>query len=451
MTAPTTGNGADMTQRRLLRTVIPGPRSLALAARREAAVGRGVASALPIYAASASGAIVTDVDGNQLIDLAAGIGVTTVGVSARRVVDAVRDQVAAATHTCFMVSPYESYIEVCERLNALTPGEHPKTTVLFNSGSEAVENAVKIARAATGRQAVVVLDNGYHGRTNLTLAMTARSAPFKQGFGPFAPEIYRAPASNPLRDGLDGPAAAARTIEAITTFVGAGQVAAIVAEPIAGEGGFVVPAPGFLRALADFAQDNGILLIADEVQSGIGRTGAWFAIEHEGVVPDIVTIAKGVAGGLPLSAVTARKDLMDRVGPGGLGGTYGGNPVACAAALGALETIEADGLLEQACRIETVIREYLEPLVAAQPTVAEVRGRGAMIAVELVDEDGAPDAGLCARVVARCHREGVIVMNAGPSRNIVRLLPPLVIEDELLRDGLEVLTKAIVTESGAGR
>ncbi|TDD03345.1 4-aminobutyrate--2-oxoglutarate transaminase [Saccharopolyspora terrae] len=446
-----TKNGENMTQRRLLKTAIPGPKSLALAARRQAAVGRGVASALPIYAASASGAVVTDVDGNQLIDLAAGIGVTTVGVSAPRVVDAVRDQAAAATHTCFMVSPYEPYIEICERLNRLTPGDHPKTTVLFNSGSEAVENAVKVARVATGRQAVVVLDNAYHGRTNLTLAMTARSAPFKQGFGPYAPEIYRVPASNPLRDGLDGPAAAARTVEAITTLVGAGQVAAIVAEPIAGEGGFIVPAAGFLAELATFARDNGILLIADEVQSGIGRTGQWFAIEHEDVVPDIVAIAKGVAGGLPLSAITGRKDVMDKVGPGGLGGTYGGNPVACAAAIAALETVEAEGLLERARWIETVVRECLEPLVAAYPSVAEVRGRGAMVAVELVDEDGAPATDLCARVIARCHAEGVIVMNSGPHRNVVRLLPALVIEEDLLRDGLEVLAKAIVAEATATR
>jgi 4-aminobutyrate aminotransferase/(S)-3-amino-2-methylpropionate transaminase len=436
-----------VTQRRVLKTAIPGPRSQALAARRENAVGRGVASALPIYAAAASGAIVVDVDGNQLIDLAAGIGVATVGVSAPRVVDAVREQVAAATHTCFMVAPYEPYVAVCERLNAITPGDHPKSTVLFNSGSEAVENAVKIARAATGRQAVVVLDNAYHGRTNLTLAMTARSAPFKQGFGPYAPEVYRVPASYPLRDGLDGPAAAARTIEAITTLVGPSQVAAIVAEPIAGEGGFIVPAAGFLPALVDFARANGIVFVADEVQSGIGRTGAWFAIEHEGVVPDIVAIAKGVAGGMPLSAVTARRDLMDEVGPGGLGGTYGGNPVACAAALGALKTIEVDDLLARARRIEAVVREHLEPLATATPAVAEIRGRGAMIGIELVDATGAPATDLCARVVTRCHSEGAIIMNAGPHRNVVRLLPPLVIEENLLCEGLDILAKAIALES----
>jgi 4-aminobutyrate aminotransferase/(S)-3-amino-2-methylpropionate transaminase len=436
-----------VTQRRILRTAIPGPRSQELAARREQAVGRGVASVLPVYAAAAAGAIVVDVDGNQLIDLAAGIGVTTVGVSAPRVVDAVREQAAAATHTCFMVAPYEPYVAVCERLNAITPGEHPKTTVLFNSGSEAVENAIKIARAATGRQAVVVLDNAYHGRTNLTLAMTARSAPFKQGFGPYAPEVYRVPASNPLRDGLDGPAAAARAIEAITTLVGPNHVAAIVAEPLAGEGGIIVPATGFLPALAEFARANGIVFVADEVQSGIGRTGTWFAIEHEGVVPDVVAIAKGVAGGMPLSAVTGRRELMDKVGPGGLGGTYGGNPVACAAALGALGTIEADGLLARARRIESVVREHLEPLAATTPAIAEIRGRGAMIGIELVDPDAAPATDLCARVVARCHTEGVIIMNAGPQRNVVRLLPPLVIDEDLLREGLELLAKAISHES----
>ena len=435
-----------MSQVRIVKTDLPGPKSQLLAARRAEAVGRGVASQLPIYAESASGGIVRDVDGNQLIDLAAGIGVTTVGVSAPLVVAAVKAQVEAATHTCFMVAPYEPYVEVCERLNKLTPGNHPKATVLLNSGSEAVENAVKIARMATGRQAIVVLDNAYHGRTNLTLAMTARATPFKQGFGPYAPEVYRVPASNPLRDGLTGEQAAARTIAAIEDFVGADQVAAIFAEPIAGEGGFVVPAPGYLIALASYARDHGILMVADEAQSGIARTGAWFAIEHEGVVPDIVCIAKGIAGGMPLSAVTARRDLMDSVGPGGLGGTYAGNPVACAAALGALDTIEQDGLLDRARKIGDIIREVLEPLVQETGRVAEVRGRGAMMGIELVSADGAHDSDLCTRVIARCHQAGVIVMSAGQRRNVVRLLPPLVISDDLLREGIGVLADAIRSE-----
>lgn len=438
-------------QQRLIKTEMPGPRSRALATRREQAVARGVGSALPVYADEAGGGIVVDVDGNHLIDLAAGIGVTTVGVSAPRVVEGVQRQVEAATHTCFMVSPYEVYVEVCERLNAITPGDHPKTTVLLNSGSEAVENAVKIARAATGRQAIVVLDNAYHGRTNLTLAMTARSSPFKQGFGPYAAEVYRVPGSYPLRDGLTGEQAAARTIDAIQTLVGGQHVAAIVAEPIAGEGGFVVPAAGYLSALVDFAHENGALFVADEVQSGIGRTGSWFAIDHEGCVPDIVAIAKGVAGGMPLSAVTANREVMDRVGPGGLGGTYGGNPVACAAALGALDTIEQDGLFERAAHIYDVVHEVLGALVDELGTVAEVRGRGAMIGIELVDsKSGAPATDLCTRVLARCHSEAVIVMSAGPHRNIVRLLPPLVIGDDLLREGLEVLATAIRVESTSG-
>ena len=437
-------------QQRVLLTELPGPRSRELAARREAHVALGVASALPVYAASASGGIVVDVDGNQLIDLASGIGVTTVGSSAPRVVEGVRRQVEESTHTCFMVAPYRAYIDVCQRLNELTPGDHPKSTVLLNSGSEAVENAVKIARAATGRQAIVVLDNAYHGRTNLTLSMTARSVPFKQGFGPYAPEVYRVPASYPLRDGLSGPQAAARTIEAIQTLVGAEQVAAIVAEPIAGEGGFVVPAEGFLPALVDFAHAHGAVFIADEVQSGIARTGAWFAIEHEDCVPDIVAIAKGVAGGMPLAAVTARRELMDRVGPGGLGGTYGGNPVACAAALGALATVEEENLLGRAVRINQIIDEVLGPLVSELPTVAEIRGRGAMIGIELVQPaTGDPDTELCTRVLTRCHDQAVIVMNAGPRRNVVRLLPPLVIDDDLLREGLGILADAIRGESSA--
>lgn len=434
-------------QQRIIQTELPGPRARELMERRAANVAHGVASALPMYAAEASGGIVVDVDGNHWIDLAAGIGVTTIGVSSPLVVEAVQRQVELATHTCFMVAPYQSYVDVCERLNQLTPGDHAKTTALFNSGSEAVENAVKVARSATGRQAIVVLDNAYHGRTNLTLSMTARSRPFKQGFGPYAPEIYRIPGSYPLRDGLTGPEAAARSIDAIQNLVGAHQVAAIVAEPIAGEGGFVVPAEGYLLALTAFARDNGILFIADEIQSGIGRTGAWFAIEHDDVVPDIVTIAKGVAGGMPLAAVTARKDLMDLVNPGGLGGTYGGNPVACAAALATLKTIEDDGLRDRAATISKVVHDVLDPLIDELDTVAEVRGRGAMIGIELVDQTGAPATALCAKVLQRCHQEAVIVMNSGPHRNIVRLLPPLVIDEDLLRDGLGVLAKAIRVES----
>src|SRR5688500_1609820 len=326
-------------QERRLVTEVPGPRSRELTARRASAVSSAVGSVLPVFVERAGGGVVVDVDGNSLIDMGSGIAVVSVGNAAPAVVAAVQEQVAAFTHTCFMVTPYEGYVAVCEELARVTPGDHEKRSALFNSGSEAVENAVKIARVATGRSAVVVFDHAYHGRTNLTMALTAKNMPYKNGFGPFAPEIYRVPMSYPFRDpaGLTGAEAAARAIRQIETQVGAGNVAAVLVEPIQGEGGFVVPAPGFLPALAEWSREAGAVFIADEVQTGFCRTGEWFASEHEGVVPDLITLAKGMAGGLPLAAVTGRAELMDAVHPGGLGGTYGGNPLACAAALGAIE------------------------------------------------------------------------------------------------------------------
>ena len=330
----------DLIQERRLITELPGPRSRELFARRQATVSAGVSTMFPVFIERAGGGVLVDVDGNSLIDLGSGIAVTGVGNAAPHVVQAVTDQVAAFTHTCFMITPYQGYVEVCEELAAVTPGTHAKKSALFNSGSEAVENAVKIARQATGRTAIVAFDHAYHGRTNLTMALTAKNMPYKQGFGPFAAEVYRVPMSYPFRDGgLDGAAAAARAIDVITTQVGAGNVAGVLIEPVQGEGGFVVPAPGFLPALASWCTANGALLIADEIQTGFCRTGAWFASEHEDVVPDLITTAKGIAGGLPLAAVTGRAELMDAVHPGGLGGTYGGNPVACAAALGAIRTM----------------------------------------------------------------------------------------------------------------
>ncbi|CAN5887610.1 hypothetical protein BH20ACT6_BH20ACT6_05870 [soil metagenome] len=327
-------------------TEIPGPRSRELHARRGAAVAAGVGSVLPVYVAAAGGGVVVDVDGNSLVDLGSGIGVTGVGNAAPRVVARVQAQTAAFTHTCFMVAPYEGYVQVCEALAELTPGDHVKRSALFNSGAEAVENAVKVARVATGRDAVVVFDHAYHGRTNLTMAMTAKAVPYKHGFGPFAGEVYRAPMSYPFREPvpITGAAAARRATLMIEKSVGADQVACVVVEPVQGEGGFVVPAPGFLPALAGWCRDNDVLLVADEIQSGFCRTGDWFACDHEGVVPDLVTTAKGIAGGLPLAAVTGRADVLDAVPPGGLGGTYGGNPVACAAALGAIDTMREHDL-----------------------------------------------------------------------------------------------------------
>lgn len=431
-------------QTRHLATAVPGPRSAALMARKAGAVAAGVGTTMPVFAARAGGGIVEDIDGNRLIDLGSGIAVTTVGAAAPRVVEAVAQQAAAFTHTCFMITPYESYVAVAEALNRLTPGDHEKRTALFNSGAEAVENAVKIARSWTGRQAVVAFDHGYHGRTNLTLALTAKNMPYKHGFGPFAPEVYRAPLSYPFRDsGVDGPAAARRAIDLIDKQVGAANLAALVIEPIQGEGGFIEPAPGFLPALAAWCRDNGVVFVADEVQTGFARTGHLFACEHEGVVPDLIVTAKGIAGGLPLSAVTGRAEIMDAPHTGGLGGTYGGNPIACAAALAAIETIEREGLVERARAIETLMKDRLTKLAAADPRVGDVRGRGAMLAVELVGPDGTtPDAALARTVAATAHRAGVIVLTCGTYGNVLRFLPPLSISDELLTDALDVLAEA---------
>ena len=418
--------------------------------RRAAAVSRGVSSLISSYVDRAGGGTLTDVDGREWIDFGSGIAVTSVGNANPRVVEAVRAQVERFTHTCFMVAPYESYVAVCEQLNALTPGEHDKRSALFNSGAEAVENAVKIARHATGRPAIVVFDHAYHGRTNLTMALTAKNMPYKHRFGPFAGEIYRVPMSYPLRDGgLDGATAAARALNLVDKQVGADNVAALLIEPIQGEGGFVVPAPGFLPALADWARQAGALFIADEIQTGFCRTGSWFASEHESVVPDLVTTAKGIAGGLPLAGVTGRTELMDAVHPGGLGGTYGGNPVACAAALAAIETMRELDLAAAARRIEAVMLPRLRTLAERHPAIGEVRGRGAMLAIELVSPGTtssaggpAPDAATTQAVAKACHEAGLVVLTCGTYGNVLRFLPPLVITDDHLSKGLDILEDA---------
>ncbi|MDD7961617.1 4-aminobutyrate--2-oxoglutarate transaminase [Microbacterium thalli] len=436
--------GPTLPQERRVVTAIPGPRSEELLARKAAAVPAGVGHTAPIHAVAAGGGVVVDADGNSLIDLGSGIAVTSVGNAHPAVVAAVQAQVAQFTHTCFMVSPYESYVAVAEALNRLAPGDHEKKTALFNSGAEAVENAVKIARKATGRSAVVAFDHGYHGRTNLTMALTAKSMPYKSGFGPFAPEVYRAPMSYPFRDGLSGADAAARSISLIEKQIGADNLAAVIIEPIQGEGGFIVPADGFLPALADWCREHGVVFIADEVQTGFARTGAMFASEHFGIVPDLITTAKGIAAGLPLAAVTGRAEIMDASHPGGLGGTYGGNPVACAAALAAIDAFENDGLIERARQLGERLTTRLEALRAADPRVGEVRGLGAMIAAEFVDpETGAPDAALTAAVAKACIAQGVIVLTCGTYGNVIRFLPPLAISDELLDDGLDVVAAAL--------
>ena len=442
---------ASLEQTRHLVTEIPGPASLELNKRRTAAVSRGVGVTLPVFVVRAGGGIVEDADGNRLIDLGSGIAVTTIGNSAPRVVDAVRAQVAEFTHTCFMVTPYEQYVAVAEELNRITPGSGEKRSVLFNSGAEAVENAVKVARSYTHKPAVVAFDHAYHGRTNLAMALTAKSMPYKSGFGPFAPEIYRAPLSYPYRDGLldkelatDGELAAARTINVIDKQVGAKNLAAVIIEPIQGEGGFIVPAEGFLPALLDWCRKNNVVFIADEVQTGFARTGAMFACEHEGpegLEPDLICTAKGIAGGLPLSAVTGRAEIMDAPHVSGLGGTFGGNPVVCAAALAAIETIESDGLIERAQQIERVITERLLRLQAADDRIGDVRGRGAMIAIEFVKSGTAdPNPELTEALSSAAHAAGVIVLTCGMFGNVIRLLPPLTIGDELLIEGLEILS-----------
>jgi 4-aminobutyrate aminotransferase/(S)-3-amino-2-methylpropionate transaminase len=437
-------------QQRLLKTAIPGPRSIELQARRTAAVAGGVSSVLPVYVTAAGGGIVVDVDGNQLIDFGSGIAVTTVGNAAPRVVAAVQEQVDAFTHTCFMVTPYEGYVAVAEKLNELTPGSFEKRSALFNSGAEAVENAVKIARHYTGRQAVVAFDHAYHGRTNLTMALTAKNMPYKQGFGPFAGEIYRVPMAYPLRWPGGPEACKAEALDVVKslihTQVGEQNVAAVIIEPIQGEGGFIVPPDGFLPGLAEFCREHGIVFIADEIQSGFCRTGDWFASEHEGVVPDLVTTAKGMAGGLPLAAVTGRAEIMDAVHSGGLGGTYGGNPVACAAALGAIETMAAQELAGRARRIGEVMLPRLRKLAEAHPLIADVRGRGAMVAIELTRPGTLdPDPASTAAVAAFCHKAGLVVLTCGTFGNVLRFLPPLVIGEDLLEEGLAILEDAFAS------
>jgi 4-aminobutyrate aminotransferase/(S)-3-amino-2-methylpropionate transaminase len=446
-TATTTARSLEreeLPQERRIVTEIPGPLSQELMARKLAAVSSAVGTTMPVFAARAGGGVVVDVDGNSLIDLGSGIAVTGVGNSAPRVVEAVQQQVADFTHTCFMVTPYDSYVAVAEALNRLTPGDHDKRSALFNSGAEAVENAVKIARSYTKKQAVVAFDHAYHGRTNLTMALTAKSMPYKSGFGPFASEIYRAPMSYPFRDGLSGPEAAKRAISLIEKQIGADNLAAIIIEPIQGEGGFVVPAEGFLPALVEWASVNGVVFIADEVQTGFARTGDMFASEHEGIVPDLVVTAKGIAGGLPLSAVTGRAEIMDAPHAGGLGGTYGGNPLACVAALAAIETYEADDLVSRARAIGEKLVSRFRDAAASDARIGDVRGRGAMIAVEFVDpETNEPDAALTGRVAKAAHAEGVIVLTCGTYGNIIRFLPPLTIPDALLDEGIDVVLQAL--------
>jgi len=442
----------DIPQSRAIRTAIPGPKSLELTARRKAALPAGVGAAVAIFAERASGGIVVDVDGNSFIDLGGGIAVLNVGSSAPKVVEAVTEQVKRFTHTCFQVTGYESYVTLAERLNALVPGSEPKRSFFVNSGAEADENAVKIARSFTGRQAVVVFDHAFHGRTLLTMTLTAKAMPYKSGFGPFAPEVYRVPFSYPYRCAAGasaehcGDACADLAIEAMDKQIGGNRIACVLAEPVQGEGGVIIPGDNFLPRIAEYCKQHGIVFIADEVQAGMARTGKMFSCEHFGLVPDLITTAKGLGGGMPIGGVTGRADIMDAIHPGGLGSTFGGNPVSCASALAALSEIESRDLVGRAQHLgEMVLAPCLAKLAEEVPGVGQVRVIGAMAAIEFVTDRSTkePDPAAASKIVAACHAEGVILLKAGTYDNIVRMLPPLVISDELLNDGLSVLEKAV--------
>ena len=439
-----------VTQKRNLLTAIPGPKSAELLKRRGEAVSASLGTAFPVFIDHSEGAIIVDVDGNSILDLGAGIAVLNVGHSAKEVRENVKRQIDAFTHTCFMVVPYTGYVEVCEALNRLTPGTHKKKSALFNSGAEAIENAVKIARKFTKRSAVVVFEHGYHGRTNLTMAMTAKSMPYKDGFGPFAPEVYRMPLAYAYRcDACTKPCESSvlsMVLHKIEKEIGASNVACIVIEPILGEGGFIVPCKGFLPGLAKFCKENGIVFIADEVQTGFARTGDMFACEDESVIPDLIVTAKGIAAGMPLAGVTGRAEIMDSIHLSGLGGTYGGNPVACAAALGAIEIIERDNLAQRANKIGKILTDALNAMAKKYPIIGEVRGRGAMQAIELIKPgtlDPNPEA--LTAILKYCTSKGVLILSAGTYGNVIRLLPPLIIEEDLLRDGLAVLDEALAS------
>jgi 4-aminobutyrate aminotransferase/(S)-3-amino-2-methylpropionate transaminase len=434
----------EVTQARQIRTAIPGPRSLELTARRKGSVPAGVGATMPIFAERASGGIVVDVDGNSFIDLGAGIAVLNVGSSAPLVVEAVTEQVQRFTHTCFQVTGFEAYVELAERLNALAPGTAEKRSFFVNSGAEAIENAVKIARSFTGRQGVVAFDHAFHGRTLLTMSLTAKAMPYKSGFGPFAPEIYRMPFSYPYRcvAGASpercGDACADLAIASMDKQIGANRIACLLVEPVQGEGGVIIPGDGFLPRLAEYCKEHGIVFIADEVQAGMARTGKLFSSEHFGIVPDL-------GGGLPIGGVTGRADIMDAIHPGGLGSTFGGNPVSCAAALGALSEIESRGLVARSQEIGEIFKARFGNLAEEVPAVGDVRIIGAMAALEFVSDRTTkePDLTATSRVLSACHSEGVILLKAGTYDNVVRIVPPLVISDDLLNDGLSVLEKAV--------
>lgn len=434
----------EITQERKLVTEVPGPKSRELHARRQGVVPPGVHTLMPIYIDRAHDSIVIDVDGNQFIDVCGGIGVTTIGHTDDAVIAAAREQLGKVTHTLFTMNAYEPYVRVAELLAQHMPGDGQYKTLLMNSGAEAVENGVKIARKHTGRPGVAVLEHAYHGRTLLTSSMNHKGVPYALGYGPRAGDIYRAPNSYPLHDGLTGAEAAARTITHLEKTAGAEDLACLIVEPIQGEGGFIVPADGYLPALAEWCRANGIVFIADEVQSGMARTGTMFAIEQFGAQPDIVLSAKGIAGGLPLAGITGRAEIMDSSLPGGLGGTFGGNPVSCAAAIAVFEQVERHNLLAEAKRIEKTFTEALRALQADHPAIAEVRGLGAMLAIEITKPGTLePDADRVSAITEYAAQHGVILLSTGIYNQGIRFLPSLKMSDDLILDVVGVLGDAL--------
>jgi 4-aminobutyrate aminotransferase/(S)-3-amino-2-methylpropionate transaminase len=442
-----------------LRTPIPGPKSQELMRRRTVAVARGVSHATPVFAARAEGATIEDVDGNRFIDFAGGIGCTNVGHRSDRVVAAIRAQVDRFLHTCFSVAPYGDYIALAEKLNALVPGDFAKKTILVNSGAEAIENAVKIARCHTRRPAIICFEDAFHGRTMLTMSMTSKTQPYKAGFEPFAADIYRIPfaycyrCSYSLKYPACGMFCAHHLEDTFKRVVAAEAVAAIVAEPVLGEGGFVTPPPEFFPVLQEICRKHGILFIADEVQTGFGRTGRLFACERYGIVPDLLVSAKSLGGGMPLAAVTGRAEIMDSPGPGGLGGTFGGNPVSCAAALAVIETMEKENLSARAELLGEKFATRARDWQRRWPLIGEVRGLGAMQALELVRsrETRKPAKQETEQIVRYCYEHGLLTISAGTYGNIIRVLVPLMIPDAQFDEGLDVLEGALaaVSESHA--
>jgi len=432
-----------------IHTEIPGPKSRALMARREAAIPRGPYHATPLFAAKAEGAVIEDVDGNRFIDFAGGIGCLNMGHRAPRVVAAIREQLEKYLHLCFSVTPYESYIAVAEKLNALAPGKFAKKTFIINTGAEAVENAIKIARAYTKRPAVICFEDAFHGRTLLTMSLTSKTHPYKAGFAPFASDIYRIPFAYAYRGekGATAETFAHHLENAFKRIVAPESVAAVIAEPVLGEGGFVVPPQDYFRILHDICRKHGIVFIVDEVQSGIGRTGKWFASEHFGIEPDLITTAKSLGGGLPIAAVTGRAEIMDAPGVGGLGSTFAGNPLSCVAALAAIETIEKEGLLARSTAIGKRFEERARGWQKKWTLVGDVRGLGAMCAIELVRNPNTrePADTETKEIAQYCYEHGLISITAGTYNNIMRILVPLAVSDQQFDEGLGVIESALAS------